>query len=161
MAIWFHDCVYSTQPNAKNEELSAVESRRWVKNEERRRVVTNLILVTKHSDLYPPMTTDECFMCDIDLTSLGAPPIQFALNSANIRKEYGYYEDAVYCEGRIAILSMFLERAKKGKLYYTAYFRDRYQEQAIVNLTMEIADLQNRLKIVLLQKEILGINTVE
>jgi predicted metal-dependent HD superfamily phosphohydrolase len=146
LAIWFHDCVYSTLPNAKNEELSAAEARRWIADESRKRGVTNLILVTKHSELYPPMTTDEMFMADIDLSSLGASLDQFDINSANIREEYRRYDDLVYNQGRIDILFGFLDRAMQEKLYYTAYFRDRYQVQAIENLTWEIDRLTNELE---------------
>jgi predicted metal-dependent HD superfamily phosphohydrolase len=146
-AIWFHDAIYSTLPNARNEELSATEARKFCKDEEERRMVTNLILVTKHSDKYPPLTTDECFMADIDLVALGAEPFQFDINSANIREEYRRYDDKTYNQGRIEILQGFLDRAIVGKLYYTSYFKDRYNEAAAMNLAREIGRLQNELGI--------------
>ena len=141
-AIWFHDCVYSTLPGAKNEELSAAEARRWIPDEIMRQTVTRLILVTKHSDMYPVLTVDECFMCDIDLSALGSDPSQFDLNSENIRKEYSRYDDATYNAGRIDMLSHFLKRAMDGNLYYTAYFKERYEEQAKANLLREITRLR-------------------
>ena len=115
MALWFHDCVYSTRPNANNEELSAAEARRFLKEEDRKQIVTRLILVTKHSPTkYPPLTSDECFMCDIDLVALGALPEKFDLNSTNIRQEYINYDDFIYVPARIDILQGFLDRAKSG-----------------------------------------------
>ena len=142
-AIWFHDCVYSVQPNAHNEELSAAEARHWVKNDLDRHTVTNLILVTKHSDKYPPMTTDEAFMCDIDLAILGSDPDQYATYAANIREEYRIYDDAAYNLTRIAILKGFLKKAEVDLLYYTAHFRALYGRQARENLIWEINKLES------------------
>jgi predicted metal-dependent HD superfamily phosphohydrolase len=139
-AILFHDCVYKTDETSKsNERASAQAAITWLNQSPVSRIVHALIMVTRHSAEFPPLNDDEKIMCDIDLASLGASPEIFAKHSANIRLEYAAYGDNVYAPARIKILQSFLDRRN---IYYTPYFRDKYEEQARQNLTKEIENLR-------------------
>jgi predicted metal-dependent HD superfamily phosphohydrolase len=142
LAIWFHDVVYSVGPNAgMNEWMSAFEARKMVRSAKSQRIVTGLILVTMHSPDYEPLTLDECLMCDIDLSILGAAPEDYAEYSRNIRKEYDIYPDPVYNVGRVRVLEKFLER---DRIYRTAHFQKKYERQARTNILAEVSEIGRR-----------------
>jgi predicted metal-dependent HD superfamily phosphohydrolase len=140
-AIWFHDAVYD--PKAKdNEERSAERaaealSAAGVDSEVLRRVVS-LILATKHDR--EPFGPDEALLIDVDLSILGRAPEVFAAYDAAIRQEYAWVPDGQYRAGRRAVLQRLLDRPA---IYVTAYFRDRYEEQARRNLTAAIDRLRD------------------
>jgi predicted metal-dependent HD superfamily phosphohydrolase len=131
-AIWFHDVVYDgTRPD--NEELSAEAAYeaagRLGRNVDFAAKVKRLVLVTKHSSLYPPVEPDEELICDIDLSSLAAD--DFAGNTALIRREYAHVPDELFSSSRKRILAAFLEMPF---VYRTAFFRRKYEAKARENL---------------------------
>lgn len=137
-AIWFHDYVYEgTQTN--NEELSATAAYeaaiREGHDETFARTVQSMVLATKHSDKYPPMSSDEELICDVDLTSLAAD--DFDAKTDLIRLEYAHVPADLFNAGRKAILVKFLEKP----IYKTQFFRDLYETKARENLIAAIAKL--------------------
>ena len=131
-ALWFHDAVYALQ-RADNEEQSAQLAQRVLTDagvplEVVSRVVA-LVLVTRHTAI--PQAPDEQLLVDIDLAILGAPEARFAQYESQIRAEYSFVPEALFCEKRSAILRAFLARPC---LYNTAHFRGLLEQQARSNL---------------------------
>jgi predicted metal-dependent HD superfamily phosphohydrolase len=142
VALWFHDAVYDTR-RADNEEQSAEWAIRFlgaskVKQAVRDRVA-RLIMVTKTHDL---SDADTGLMVDIDLSILGAQPHLFEQYDADIRREYAWVPDEQFRRRRVQVLKSFLERAE---IYTTAYFSEKYEQQAQLNLRCKIEQLSSGL----------------
>lgn len=146
LAWWFHDAFYETW--AEDNELRSAElanffilklmglpSLTGIR-------VYHLVLPTTHR--YSPgiIVGDTKLMIDIDLHELGKPLAEFDVNSANVRKEYWWVPEETYRGKRAEILENFLKRTD---IYFTQYFRDKYEKQARENLTREIARLRSAL----------------
>lgn len=136
LAIWFHDLIYA--PRAKdNEEKSAEE---WLTVTENIRDkngliedVYNLILITKHNK--KPQNLEEKIIIDIDLSILGAEEAVYNSYSSSIRKEYEFIELNEYRKARRNVLDVFLQR---DFIFYTDYFKNKYEANAICNIKNEI-----------------------
>lgn len=131
-ALWFHDAIYELKRD-DNEERSAclaVDSLLGggVPPESVLRV-ERLILVTKH--IVPPLSLDEQFIVDIDLSIFGASEQRFAEYEQQIREEYASIPVDSYRLRRQEILSLFLNRRR---IYTCDYFHSRLEEQARANL---------------------------
>lgn len=137
-ALWFHDYIYEGT-RTDNEELSADAAYdaaiRDGHTEDFARTVQSMVLATKHSDKYPPITPDEELICDIDLSTLADD--NFAGNTAAIRKEYAHVPEGIFIHERRRILQAFLDRPF---IYRTQFFRDLYEEKARANLKAAIED---------------------
>lgn len=132
LALWFHDAIYDTRA-ADNEARSADWARGVLADA---RVDTDsiqrieaLILVTRHDA--SPTDDDQRIVLDVDLSILGAPAERFAAYESQIRQEYAWVPEDVYCAERTKVLRSFQDRAV---LYYTAHFRERLEAQARKNL---------------------------
>jgi len=136
-ALWYHD-LYQRH-DGEDEECSAKEAYTDCisagYSEEFAWKVFRLILVTKHSDKYLPMTTDEMFMCDLDLMPFAAP--NFAERTQWVRVEYPEVSDEEFYPGRKEVLRGFLTRKKA--IYYTPYFQLKFGASARQNLENAIA----------------------
>jgi predicted metal-dependent HD superfamily phosphohydrolase len=133
-AIWYHDYF---QDHDHDEESSAKQGYTAAKeigyDEEFAMTVWRLIMVTTHSDKYPPISNDEKLMVDIDLSPLAAD--NFSERTMWVRKEYPDVPDDVFFPARKAILKAFLDR---GAIYQTPFFQQRHQEAAKANLEKAI-----------------------
>lgn len=137
-AIWFHDAVYNTHEH-DNEEKSAQLAVNVIKELELPLSliqVTNLILATKHDT--KPTDNDEQLICDIDLSSLGLPSDEYHQNSFKIRQEYSWVPKDQFVLGRSKIIMSFLSQPS---IYFTDYFKEKYEKQARINLFVELARL--------------------
>ena len=139
-AIWFHDVIYDPR-GADNEGASAAHAQaalsRLGVDERFRQEVARLILLTRHDA--PPADLAGQLMVDIDLSSLGAKPEVFDRNGENIRKEFAHVDDATYRATRARFMRAFAERPR---LYYTEYFRWRFDGPARANLRRAIEALE-------------------
>jgi predicted metal-dependent HD superfamily phosphohydrolase len=136
-ALWFHDAVYDTRAK-DNEERSASLAREVAASlpDSFGDLTTRLILATKHSAL--PNTVDEQIIVDIDLSILGQNRTRFDEYERQIRAEYSWVPADAFAQGRSAILSTFLARAR---IYSTEILRGKYETCARENLTRSIARL--------------------
>ncbi|MBD1872005.1 N-methyl-D-aspartate receptor NMDAR2C subunit [Nodosilinea sp. FACHB-131] len=132
LALWFHDAVYETH-RADNEQQSAdlaVQVIDSVGGEDLlQRSVHDLILATKHDAI--PSTVDMGLVVDIDLAVLGAEVDRFAQYDAQIRQEYAWVPEDVFCQKRAEILQSFLNRPA---IFTTNFFQERLEHQAQRNL---------------------------
>lgn len=141
VAVWFHDAVYDPVRHDNEEESATLarESLGGLLGEESMWLVTSLIMATKHAA--PPATIDEKLIIDIDLSILGRPRREFLKYEEEVRKEYSTVQEERYKKGRIQILSRFLERPS---IYYTDYFKAKYEKPAVENLRSSISNLKNQ-----------------
>lgn len=82
---------------------------------------------------------DLALLLDADLSILGASPDRYARYANDIRKEYGWVEDAAYREGRRRVLESFLSR---GQVFsHPHLMTEGAEERAQRNRTTEIESL--------------------
>jgi predicted metal-dependent HD superfamily phosphohydrolase len=138
-AIWLHDVVYD--PHASdNEEMSATTAGEILSEsgcpETKAKKVRELILISKH--IYPPATTDEQLIVDIDLSILGQPADIFDEYGRHIRAEYSWVSEETYRIGRSTVLQSFLGRTS---IYKTERFVKLYENQARANILKALTAL--------------------
>lgn len=147
LAIWHHDAIYNTQ-SKKNEKksaqlaydvcLSAQLPKEFAKG------AKNLIWTPNY--VKSSSGIDKRVFMDIDYSILGKPPEEFNNYEKNIRKEYQELiqnlSEMEFKVGRYGVLSDLLQRAEKNELYLTDFFRNKYEEQAKVNLQRSINALR-------------------
>ena len=131
IALWFHDAIYDVRGKS-NEQQSADWALRVLRgaNADTRvqQRVERLIMATKH-DATP--TDCDQLLVDIDLSILGANPERFAEYDQQVRAEYSWVPGFIYNMKRKGVLKAFLARSS---IYNTSYFRERYEQQARINL---------------------------
>lgn len=141
MSIWFHDVIYDARAS-DNEEKSA---RYFVKvcgndiDERFRSKVHDLIIVTIHKEL--PLTSDEKFMVDIDLSSFGLPWDKFLKDSEAVREEFRHLNDEEFYPTQ----KQFLESLISRKYFcFTEFFRERHEKRARQNITRYLDQLEQQ-----------------
>lgn len=139
-AIIGHDVIYDTT-KLDNEIKSAEYTGELLERLEIPKSVIEktkrLILVTDHKT--KPESIEEKFICDIDLSIFGKDEKTFNEYCGGIKKEYFWVDYDVYAKKRGMVLQSFLDR---DKIYYTDFFRDKYERGARENLEREIEKLQ-------------------
>lgn len=139
LAIWFHDAVYD--PRRSDNELRSAE---WAAkvieesglNPQVAGRVADSILATRHHGEVPD--ADAQLLVDVDLSILGRDPAVFWRYEENIRKEYAWVPEGLFRQERLRILKRFLDRPH---IYYHHEFRERFEEQAHMNLEQAIVRL--------------------
>jgi len=138
-ALWFHDAIYDTHAS-DNETMSADLARNVLRAAgvapgaiDR---IAAMILDTRHDA--SPADGDPELLVDIDLGILGAAPARFAEYETQVRREYGWVDEAVFRTTRRRILEGFLARRS---IYTSEFFARRLEVQARRNLASSIAAL--------------------
>jgi len=141
LSLFYHDAIYDAGPSAKdNEEKSAV----WAYNVclkaglsfEDCDVVKGLVRVTKHDTVSEDL--DSRHIIDIDLAIFGQPAAVFDRYEKGIRAEYIWVPREYYSTARRDILGSFL---KRDPIYFTDFFREKYEGTARENLERSIERL--------------------
>jgi len=139
LALWFHDAIYDPR-SSDNEARSADWAERVAAaagaSGERLARVRDLILATRHSAR--PDGGDAGLTVDIDLSILGASAERFDEYEAQVRREYAFVPEAAFGPARARILEGFVARER---IYTTAFFRERLEARARLNLRRSIAQL--------------------
>ena len=137
-AIAFHDIIYNPLKN-DNEEKSADHAAKLLsglldgQSLERCRY---MIIATKKHELNDD--ADVNYFIDADLSILGASSDKYQIYTKQIRKEYKFYPDFIYNQGRQKVLKHFLAM---NQIYKTDYFFNKYESQARTNLNIELEKL--------------------
>jgi len=137
LAVFYHDVIYEGLPF--NYEM---RSARYAKNSltklnlksDRIQKIENFILATKHFEptIY---SKDVGLFLDLDLSILGSSNEKYLNYASQIRKENAILPELIYKYLRKRVLNKIL---KKTFIYHTDFFRQRYEEQARINITGEI-----------------------
>ena len=142
LAIWFHDAVYNTRAS-DNEEKSAEMAKRRISEsggrDELSDAVAALVMATKSHN--PSLHRDAPLMVDIDLSILGQREERFWRYESQIRGEYDWVPEGIFCTKRTEILERFLARER---IYSTKHFFDRYEQKARANLQASVQKLKSR-----------------
>lgn len=140
IALWFHDIIYDPKRN-DNEKRSAEYAKAFLASvdlpPEEISKIANLVVLTKHPSR--PSRNNEKYMIDIDLAILGANEHRYDQYESSIRKEYGFVPSLLYKKGRRKLLMSF---AKSDRIYLTAYFHERYEHQARLNIDRAMKNLR-------------------
>lgn len=140
LALWFHDVVYDARA-ADNEEKSAayaVQALRQLQHlpdviDE----VARLILATKTHEAAAG-DRNAYVVLDADLSSLGAEWPQYMEDTGNIRQEYAFVPEQAYRQGRLRVLTGFLQRER---LYQTELLFSTLETRARKNIARELDSL--------------------
>jgi predicted metal-dependent HD superfamily phosphohydrolase len=139
-AIWFHDVIYDTHAS-DNEERSAEFAKRNLADAGASagiwEAVVALITATRNHD--QTLHQDAALIVDVDLAILGQPEPRFLEYEQQIRREYGWVPESVFCAKRAEILEHFLARPR---IYTHEEFFGRYEQQARSNLQDSVRALK-------------------
>lgn len=141
LAGWFHDAVYDPR-RFDNEEASARLAQDLLcetgVDDRQADEVARLVRLTAHHDP-DPHDVDGGVLCDADLAILAAAPERYGGYVADVRAEYAHLDDAVFRQGRAAVLDRLLSRER---LYTTRHGQVHWEERARRNLTAELTLLR-------------------
>ena len=140
LALWYHDAIYDTrrQDNeARSADLAREELSALGIDAAQCEDIHRLIMVTRHPS--QPHNNDACYLLDIDLAILGSSPTTFAHYEQQVRQEYHWVPEHLYCEGRGKLLQSLLAAPY---LYHTEAFRSSHEAQARTNLSHSVRQLQ-------------------
>jgi len=139
LALWFHDAIYNVK-RRDNEKKSADWARASAlaagTPADACNRVHSLVMATRHKAV--PRGTDAEILVDIDLSILGAAPERFDEFERQVREEYAWVPEFVFRRERKAILKKILARPR---VFSTARFRDRYEQQARSNIERSLERL--------------------
>jgi predicted metal-dependent HD superfamily phosphohydrolase len=141
LAIFYHDYIYNPMAS-NNEDLSAkkmIEDFRGKIGFAIVDVTADLIIATRHSE-NDKLLGDEKWIVDIDLASMGSDIHIFEKHSRDIREEYHQFSDDLFNQGRVEFLLGFMNRKH---IYNTQIMRQRFEAQAVENISRAIRELKN------------------
>ena len=144
IAIIFHDIVYD--PMSKDNEAQSVKVFKTFAAEIGLSQalcdkVCRLIARTIRHELEPGDDLDTGAFLDSDLEILSKPTEEYRQYAREIRAEYSQYSEKDYCEGRIKVLTSFLQRPQ---IYFSEVFSS-LEPMARFNIRAEIQELQQKL----------------
>jgi predicted metal-dependent HD superfamily phosphohydrolase len=148
LAAFFHDLVYDPESTHEysNEVRSAELAREWLMEMGFDRcnsmeTIYELITLTEfhvpNPDGYTEVLMQEIFF-DADTAILGQHEVKYKGYAKAIRSEYEHIDLLTYTVARINFLSHIKE---KKAIFYTDYMNHLYSEQARINVTDELAEL--------------------
>ncbi|KAK3607545.1 hypothetical protein CHS0354_025802 [Potamilus streckersoni] len=150
LTVFFHDIIY--EPKATdNEEKSAELFDNFAAEELQLKFpegclkVKEWILATKTHKTEVHMTPDLYrnddlhYFLDLDMAVLGRDPRGYQEYASQIRQEYHHLSEGEFCTGRAKVLKKFLA---VPNIYATKFFRDRLEQRARENISMEIKKLE-------------------
>ena len=137
LAIVYHDLVYQATRSDNEEQSAEVMRARMLQlglpGQLVERAARHILATKAHAKSTDPDT--ELFT-DADLSILGAPSDRYAAYANEVRREFRIYPDLLYRPGRRKVLKHFLDMPQ---IFKTPYFRERFEEQARINLNAELA----------------------
>jgi predicted metal-dependent HD superfamily phosphohydrolase len=133
LAVFYHDVVYEPSRNDNEAKSAALFEKRLGETSFPFVAHCAQQIVATKTHLHSP-DADTNLLLDLDLSILGKQRSEYMEYARNIRKEYGMYPDILYQKGRKKVLEHFLHA---GPIYKTAYFQDKYEENARNNLAFE------------------------
>ncbi|MEQ5843827.1 hypothetical protein N0A02_30670 [Paraburkholderia acidicola] len=146
-AIVLHDVIYEPTRN-DNEKRSAALAKELISGvvpDDTARRAVQLIEATERHLGAENMSIEDAEDCriflDMDLSILGSNDKTFDDYEAGIRYEYRHIDEAVFREGRAAILERFLSREH---LYMSVWGREKFEAKARENLQRSLQALRTR-----------------
>ncbi len=138
IAIFYHDFVNEGKEDDEKASCAALKDAGLSTN--LRAEIEKLIMATKHGALPEEMSFEMKLIHDLDLAVLG-DTTNYGHYAANIRWEYGKYDDEAYKKGRIDVLKKLLS---SEPLFLLPEFAKLFEEDARANMQKEISYWQSR-----------------
>ncbi len=141
-ATWFHDIIYD--PKKKNNEMESANiaekalKQLLVPTEKIEKIKSLIQATANHVANKSDQTSDLSFFLDCDLKILGSTQSEYLKYSDQIRKEYNFVPALLYNFERKKILKRFIQ---SDHIYRTVWFRDKYEQEARLNISNEIQTL--------------------
>lgn len=139
-AVFYHDSIYKASSSTNEGDSAKLAMKRLSEisyPSEKAAKCANMILATKSHELSEDVDTN--YLVDTDLAILGKNPEDYQRYTEQIREEYTIYPDFMYTSGRKKALQHFLQMET---IYKTEYFQKKYEQQARVNISNELEELQ-------------------
>lgn len=139
LATAYHDVIYDPLKKDNEEKSAALAKERLTAINFAPSGIEKcvaMILATKSHQ--SSADSDTNYFTDADLSVLGSAPGPYKEYSLHIRKEYSIYPDIIYKPGRKKVLQHFLSMER---IFKTAHFHDKYEEQARRNMKDEWKEL--------------------
>jgi predicted metal-dependent HD superfamily phosphohydrolase len=138
LALWFHDAIYvlgADQNERKSAELARAQlGTVGISDSSINRLAAYIEATASHVG----PCGDSALVVDLDLTILGAPPREFEIFEAQIRREYAHVAEPVYRQARCHVLQGFLSRSQ---IYKVPPIRAELEVSARANLERRISEL--------------------
>jgi predicted metal-dependent HD superfamily phosphohydrolase len=138
-ALFYHDVIYNALKKDNEEQSAILAEKRMAQlgvSAYKIEKCKNQILATKQH--LTNVDDDTNYFTDADLSILGADWEQYCVYFKNVRKEYSIYPSIIYNPGRKKVLQHFLGM---NRIYKTAFFFDKFEENAKKNLQKEMEQL--------------------
>jgi predicted metal-dependent HD superfamily phosphohydrolase len=139
-SLFYHDIIYNPLRQDNEEQSAELAVKRLNQLSyplHKSAICYAQILATKGHQLNKDSDTN--LFTDADLSILGSNETTYSQYATDIRKEYAAYPDIIYKKGRAKVLQHFLQMQR---IYKTAYFYERFEKQARLNVTAELKQLQ-------------------
>jgi predicted metal-dependent HD superfamily phosphohydrolase len=140
-AIWMHDVVYDTQAS-DNEAKSAELAVRLLKGSGAKLdadLIHAMIMATQHHNFLE--ANDIALVCDLDLSVLALPPIDYAGYVEAVRAEYAWVPEPLFNQSRERFLQEMLDQRD---IYQHSALAGLWDHRARENLANELAILSNK-----------------
>ena len=137
LAFWDHDIRYipgAKDNEEKSAEISQNHARRLGWSESVGRLSNVFIRATEHRGSGAPYGSGSKIVCDLDLSSLASPWEEFCENTRNIHQEFSQYDTPTFMAGQRAYLAKLRDSRVDKNIYWTDWFRDRFEARAQENL---------------------------
>ena len=139
-SIFYHDIVYIvTRSDNELKSAEVLESDLSITSFDQIQKCKSQIEATKNH--YKSEFQDTNILLDLDLSVLGTEWENYEEYARNVRQEFKVYPNFLYRKGRKKFLKTFLE---KDQIFKTDYFIERFEQQAIKNLNMELEFLKGK-----------------
>ena len=145
LALFYHDVIYDPKSKTNEQDSAKVanEALQGKYSDDDLDVIACFILATKqHTNTAqdPKHAHDLAYLLDMDLAILAADDDRFKAYEQQIRQEYAWVSEQDYHIGRAKVLQSFLQREW---IYQTEYFRQRFEQQARMNIQAALEGLAN------------------
>ena len=138
--LYYHDIVYNALQSDNEEKSAELAEKRMkqisVPDNNIDNCKVQILATKKHLESF---VLDTNYFIDADLSILGLSEDVYTDYSKKVRLEYLYYPSVIYIKGRIQVLKHFLNQ---DSLYKTQYFKNKFEEQARININKEISTLE-------------------
>jgi predicted metal-dependent HD superfamily phosphohydrolase len=147
-AFVVHDIVYNPYFRGNNERLSAYYGKYTLLNFGVQDCIASEVhdMVLSTDSKILPVSIEEMIIHDCDYSILGKPKERFARYEEGIQAEVNLIPFEEYKKHRLGFLNKTLE----SPIFYTEFFRNRYEDTARDNIRGLIAKLEMKPKIILL-----------
>lgn len=135
--IYYHDIIYDATKN-DNEHQSALLFEKRIAETTFVNIAECMAQIESTKEHMLSLDNDTNILLDLDLSILGQSPKEYQQYCENIRMEYHIYPDVVYRNGRKEVLKSLLEL---DSIYKTDYFKQKYENQAKLNMRLELDQL--------------------